>query len=107
MNEKILIENILKGIEAKCVEHVQGFPDSVCFKLRGVYSLIFNSIKSSHTDPKYKAASILTIISVAGGLITVTDEGYRCNDGFLDSFGSFYYSPNPVLENLKLMEFKN
>ncbi len=104
MNEKILIENILKGIEAKCVEHVQGFPDSVCFKLRGVYSLIFNSIKSSHTDPKYKAASILTIISVAGGLITVTDEGYRCNDGFLDSFGSFYYSPNPVLENLKLME---
>lgn len=30
-------------------------------------------------------------------------QGYRCNNGFIDSFGTFNYSEQPVLENLQLM----
>ena len=102
-NELSIIENIKRGIESECIDHIQGFPDSACFELRGVYRLLYNSIKHDHIDPMDKAAAILSIIAIAGGLITVTHNGYRCNNGFIDSFGTFYQSENAVIENLKIM----
>lgn len=103
MNVELLISNIKEGIKNEYAEHIQGFPDSAVSSLRGVYKLIYPSVKSFHTDPAYKAAAILSIISTAGGLITITESKYRCNSGFIDSFGQWYDSENPVAENLKLM----
>ena len=49
-NEQSIIENIKRGIESERIDHIQGFPDSVCFELRGVYRLLYNSIKHDHID---------------------------------------------------------
>lgn len=41
MNEQVLIANLHKGIESERIDHIQGFPDSACYELRGIYRLIY------------------------------------------------------------------
>ena len=103
-DSSFLLKNLQIGIGLNYQEHIQGFPDRhVLDPLRGVYALVEPQLRNKHMDPGYKAAAILILISVAGGLITITPFGYKCNNGFIDSFGTMYESRNPILENLQIM----
>ena len=103
MNAKMIIENLKTGINLDSVVPITDFPDNACKELRGVFSLVYDAIGYHSADPASKAAAILSIICVAGRLITVNEKGYRCNNGFIDSMGNFYYSDDPVRENLQLL----
>ncbi|MCR4646215.1 MAG: TIGR02452 family protein [Oscillospiraceae bacterium] len=98
-----LMENLKQGIKQGQDETIPGFPDNAMPELKGIYALIRPEISMSLPDPRYKAAAILCVLSVAGDLITVNREGYRCNNGFIDSFCQLYRCSDPALENLRVM----
>ena len=103
-NASAIISNLEKGMGLDASGHMQGFPDSVRSQpLRGVYALTFHEMWETRTDPEYKAAAILLLICVAGEIITVTPQGYRCNDGFIDSFGAWNRTDSPVADNLRIL----
>ena len=102
MNFANIIDHLHKGIDLRYDDHIQGFPDNACASLKGVYSLIYPKAKEYSSDPRYKAGAVLSLIAVAGGLISVNKSSYTCNNGFIDSFGDPYPSDNPVLEVLRI-----
>ncbi len=101
---RTVLDNLLKGSEISAPKHMQGFPDNVRDRsLRGIFRLIKKDLTNVHTDPSYKAAAILCLVSVAGGLITIESGRYRCNNGFIDSWGEWHSASTPVKDNLRIM----